>query len=96
MEIAQDRFKILQDLIQVKGMSIRYADFTTSEIQYIIDETPLSEEQRKMCIMQYIKRIKQKDMENYFSYSKSGMNYQKRICSIKLRQTACKLFCKKD
>lgn len=91
---SEARWNQLCELVKSKGMSISNRDLTTSEIQLVIDETALSDNQRKGAILYYIHHVKIKDLQERFGYDKSGILYYKKKISLALRQTCNKIFVK--
>lgn len=90
--MTEQRWIDVCNLVKQKGMSVYYKDFTTSEIQLIINETPLSEKQKQGAELYYINRVKQDDIALRFGYSESTIKYYKKKISYALRETACRIF----
>lgn len=89
---SEARWTEICNLVREKGMRISYNDFTSSEIDCIINETPLSFNQAEGARMYYIKKCKLREIANTLNYSDSNIKYYKKKVSKALRTTCCRIF----
>lgn len=80
------------DLVATKGMHISNNDFTTSEIEVIINETALTDSEKEAARLRYIKHVRLKDIAARFNYSESDIKYRRRKVSKALRTTCLRIF----
>lgn len=86
------RWNELCELVKTKGMKVTSKDFTVSEIEFIISETPLSNVERDGAIRFYVKHMSLDSISNIVSYSYSTVKYHKKRISKSLRETCCRIF----
>lgn len=86
------RWQELCELVSTKGMKVTSSDFTTSEIDLIIEETPLSDELKKGAKLYYMHKVKMNNIAYRLGYSDSTIKYYKKRVSLALRTTCCRIF----
>lgn len=62
--ISDSRLEEIKKCVKEKGMSISYRDFAVYEIKIIIDQTVLTDEERKIAELKYIRN--KNNREIYF------------------------------
>lgn len=87
-----ERWNEICELVSKKKMKIQSTQFTVSEIKFIINETPLTENQKKGAEFFYVKRMKKNQIAAELGYSEATIQYYKDKVSKALRATCCRIF----
>lgn len=56
-KISKARLEEIREIIEIKGMSITYLNFTIDEIELIIAQTPMKDCVKEICRMRFLKEM---------------------------------------
>lgn len=67
-------------------------DFLVSELEYLISETPLKDEDKRICVCFYIKKMTNEKTAEYLGFSVDKANDRRKILHEKMILTLIKMF----
>lgn len=92
----QTRIKKLKKLTYEQFYALTYKDFLVSEIEYLIAETPLRDEDKRMCVALYIKGMTNQELADNFNFSIDTAKRVKKRLHGEIILTLIKMFLEDD
>ena len=90
------RIKKLKKLTYDEFYALTYKDFLVSEIEYLIAETPLRDEDKRMCVALYIKGMTNQELADNFNFSIDTAKRVKKRLHGEIILTLIKMFLEGD
>ena len=90
------RIRKLKKLTYNEFYSLTYKDFLVSEIEYLIAETPLRDEDKRLCVALYVKGLTNQEIADAFSFSIDTAKRSRKRLHGEIILTIIKMFLEND
>ena len=88
----ESRIRFLRSKSFDEFYELKAKDFLTTEIEYLISETPMRDEDKRMSVSFYIKCLTNQEVANVYNISIERAKQKKREIHDKLISTIIKMF----
>lgn len=92
----KQRYDLISELSNDAKMSLTYQDFTISEIEELIQETPLTDIDRRIAKLKYIRRFTIKEISYEVGLHPRTIQRHLPDISVAIKSTITKLYLKDD
>lgn len=91
-KISKARLEEIRETIEIKGMSITYLNFTSYEIELIIDQTPMKDCTKEICRMRFLKEMTIDEIADKEQIDRKTVIARLKKATPRLKRTAMRIF----
>lgn len=92
----ETRIRKLKKLTYEEFFALTYKDFLVSEIEYLIAQTPLRDEDRRLCVALYVKGMTNQELSDSFNFSIDTAKRSRKRLHGEMILTLIKMFLEND
>lgn len=91
-KISKARLEEIREIIEIKGMSITYLNFTIDEIELIIAQTPMKDCVKEICRMRFLKEMTIDEIADKEQIDRKTVIARLKKATPRLKRTAMRIF----
>ena len=91
-KISKARLEEIREIIEIKGMSITYLNFTIDEIELIIAQTPMKDCVKEICRMRFLKEMTIDEIADKEQIDSKTVIARLKKATPRLKRTAMRIF----
>lgn len=91
-KISKARLEEIREIIEIKGMSITYLNFTIDEIELIIAQTPMKDCTKEICRMRFLKEMTIDEIADKEQIDRKTVIARLKKATPRLKKTAMRIF----
>lgn len=91
-KISKARLEEIREIIEIKGMSITYLNFTIDEIELIIAQTPMKDCTKEICRMRFLKEMTIDEIADKEQIDRKTVIARLKKATPRLKRTAMRIF----
>lgn len=88
-KISKARLEEIREIIEIKGMSITYLNFTIDEIELIIAQTPMKDCTKEICRMRFLKEMTIDEIADKEQIDRKTVIARLKKATPRLKRTRC-------
>lgn len=91
-KISKARLEEIREIIEIKGMSITYLNFTIDEIELIIAQAPMKDCVKEICRMRFLKEMTIDEIADKEQIDRKTVIARLKKATPRLKRTAMRIF----